>query len=289
MSPESLPSPSLIERAATGLEQALARIVAHVRAEFASERRAMEADIRAANAELATIRERVARAHDEFELWFKKMQERRIEMSGAPGEPGEDGKPGKDGAIGNDGPMGPTGPTGPQGDRGKDGEPGAIGIAGERGGEGPQGRDGRDGLPGLPGVQGERGKDGRDAIDGKDGIGFDATRQFEEGESFGIEFLRGDEVIRKFTWKRPTFADYHCGPYNRGEAYKRGQCATYGGSTFMCLRDTNQKPETDDWRLIVKHGLPGRSGSDGERGAPGPAGRDGRDLTQLSSGGLKHG
>ena len=171
------------------------------------------------------------------------------------------GEPGKDGALG---------------------ERGADGAIGERGREGPQGRDGRDGLPG---VQGERGKDGRD---GADGLGFDNARGFEDQENFGIEFLRGDEVIRRFTFKRSTIADQHCGPYKSGEAYKRGRMATYGGSTFVCLKDTSEKPEGPDWLLIVKHGLPGRNGKDGERGPPGPTGRDGRDLTQLGRDGVKY-
>ena len=231
MSTESLSSPGFIERAATTLEQALARIVAHFRAEVASDKRALEAEHRAAIAELAIVTAQIAQAHKEFDTWFAKMQERRIEMRGADGEPGVDGK---DGAIG------------------------------ERGAEGPQGRDGRDGMPGLPGAQGDRGKDGTDGKDGKAGV---------DGKSF-------DNL---------NFADIHRGPFVSGESYKRGECATYGGSTFVCLRDTTAKPESEDWRLIVKHGLPGRNGKDGDRGPAGPAGHDGRDLTQLSSGGIKYG
>jgi hypothetical protein len=231
MPTESLSSPGFIERAATSLEQALARIVAHIRAEFASERRAMDADLRAAKAELATVLERLELAHKEFGRLFEDMQRLKIEARGEPGIPGE---PGKDGAPG------------------------------ERGAEGPQGRDGRDGMPGLPGAQGDRGKDGIDGKDGKDGV---------DGKSF-------DHL---------NLADIHGGPFVSGEAYKRGQLATYGGSTFMCLRNTTAKPEGEDWRLIVKHGLPGRNGKDGERGPVGPQGRDGRDLTQMTSSGLKYG
>jgi integrin beta 3 len=255
MPPESLSSPPAYE-AASALEQALARVVAHVRAEFIAEKRAMEAELKLAHAELSIVVERIAQAHNEFAKWLAEMQKAKIELRGEPGELGQ---------------------------AGKDGAPGA---AGDRGLEGAAGRDGRDGLQGAAG---ERGKDGRDGIDGKDGLGFDDARQFCDADNFGVEFLRGADVIRKFVWPLPTLADFHSGPYRNGEKYQRGQCATYGGSTFLCLRDTDQKPETDDWRLIVKHGLPGRSGKDGDRGPAGPAGRDGRDLTQLSSGGLKYG
>jgi collagen triple helix repeat protein len=244
------------ERAASALEQALARVVAHVRAEFVAEKRAMEAELKLARAELASAFDRMEGQRKEFADWLAGVQNAKIELRGEPGAAGA---------------------------AGKDGAPGA---AGEPGREGPPGRDGRDGMQGPIG---EPGKHGRDGVDGKDGLGFDDARQFLDRENFGIEFLRGAEVIRKFTWQLPTLADYHCGPYRTGEKYRRGQCATYGGSTFLCLRDTEQKPETDDWRLIVKHGLPGRAGKDGERGAPGPAGRDGRDLTQMTSGGLKYG
>jgi Collagen triple helix repeat (20 copies) len=245
MPQEFLPLASQSE-AVSGLELALARVVAQVRAEFAMERRAMESELKLARAEFAAMLERLARAEAE-------TKEQRINLRGETGPPGAAGEPGKDGAAGE---------------------------------SGSPGRDGRDGLPGVAGAQGERGRDG---TDGKDGLGFDAARQVEDSEHFAIEFLRGDEVVRKFTFSKPTLADFHCGPYRAGESYRRGQCATYGGSTFLCLRATSQKPETSDWQLIVKHGLPGRNGKDGERGPAGPVGQAGRDLTQLTSGGLKYG
>jgi Collagen triple helix repeat (20 copies) len=244
--PQEFSPLALQSEAVSGLELALARVVAQVRAEFAMEKRAMESELKLARAEFAAMLERLEqeRAHAEAQ---------RINLRGESGPPGAAGEPGKDGAAG---------------------EPGAPG------------RDGRDGLPGVAGAQGERGRDG---TDGKDGLGFDAARQIEDAEHFAIEFLRGEEVVRKFTFSKPTFADSHCGPYRSGESYRRGQCVTYGGSTFLCLRATSKKPETEDWQLIVKHGLPGRNGKDGERGPVGPAGQAGRDLTQLTSGGLKYG
>ena len=276
MPQESLPY-HLQSEAVQGLELALARVVAQVRAEFAMEKRAMEAELKLARSEFAAMVEclELERSHAETE-----MSKQRLELRGEIGPAGADGAAGKDGI---DGEPGRDGCDGLPGVAGADGIAGKDGIAGE---PGAPGRDGRDGLPGVAGAQGERGRDG---MDGKDGLGFQSARQFEDDEHFCIEFLQGDEVVRKFTFKKPTLADYHCGPYRGGEAYRRGQCATYGGSTFLCLRETTKKPETEDWQLIVKHGLPGRNGKDGDRGPAGPAGEAGRDLTQLTSGGLKYG
>jgi hypothetical protein len=237
--------------AVSGLELALARVVAQVRAEFAMEKRAMEAELKLARAEFAAMLGLLGQERARAEA---ETNAQRINQRGETGPPGAAGDPGKDGAAG---------------------EPGAPG------------RDGRDGLPGVAGAQGERGRDG---TDGKDGLGFDNARQIEDAEHFAIEFLRGEEVVRKFTFAKPTLADFHCGPYRSGESYRRGQCVTHGGSTFLCRNATAKKPlESDDWLQIVKHGLPGRNGKDGERGPAGPAGQAGRDLTQLTSGGFKYG
>jgi hypothetical protein len=250
---ESLNSPPASERAASALEHSLARIVAHVRAEFAAEKRAVEAELRLARAELERTCERIEQQRRDFAVWLEQIKQSKIELRGEPGERGQDG---------------------------------AAGAAGERGPEGAPGRDGRDGMQGPIGAAG---KDGCNGIDGKDGLGFNNARHFADDKHFGVEFLIGDQVVYRCAWPRPTLADYHCGPYRAGSKYARGQCATFGGSTFLCVRDTEQKPETDDWLLIVKHGLPGRNGKDGERGEVGPQGRSGRDLTQMTSGGLKYG
>lgn len=286
---ESLPLPPPIDRAANALEHSLARIVAKVRDDFDAERRAMAAEIKAAHAELAMVTSLISRLHNDFHQWFDDIQNQTV-LRGPPGDPGEagkDGKDGKDGAEGPQGPQGEPGAAGALGEPGKDGAPGERGERGERGPQGvdgPPGRDGRDGMPGKSGRDGERG------ADGKDGLGFNAARHFANDQEFGIEFLIGEQIVYRCAWPRPTLADYHCGPYMPGEKYRRGQAVTYGGSTFICLKDgTELKPESEDWRLIVKHGVHGRPGKDGERGPAGPAGRDGRDLTQMTAGGVKYG
>jgi hypothetical protein len=289
---EFLSSPPAYE-AASALEQALARVVAHVRAEFVAEKRAMDAELKLAHAELGIVTDRIAQAHNEFARWLADVQRMQVDVRGERGEPGARGEPGQEGAPGaagergTEGAPGRDGAPGPAGERGAAGQDGAPGLAGDRGLDGALGRDGRDGLQGPIGANG---KDGRDGVDGKDGLGFDDARQFCDAANFGIEFYRAGDVIRKFTWPLPTLADHHCGAFVVGASYKRGQCATFGGSTYLCLRDTDQKPkQSEDWRPIAEHGLPGRSGKDGERGAPGPAGRDGRDLTQMTATGLKYG
>jgi integrin beta 3 len=255
---ESSSSPPAFE-AASQLELALARVVARARDDFAAERRAMAAEMGAAHAALNAALRLAAEAGKEFARLAGELAELKAM---ARGERGQDGAPGE------------------PGDRGPPGEPGKAGA---------DGLAGRDGLPGVPGPIGASGKDGRDGIDGKDGLGFDDAKQFTADGVFGIEFLRGGAAVCKFAWPLPTLADFHCGPYRAGASYKRGQCVTHGGSTWLCRNDTDQKMPSDDWLLIVRSGLPGRNGNDGERGAPGPAGRPGLDLTQMTSGGLKHG
>jgi hypothetical protein len=126
---------------------------------------------------------------------------------------------------------------------GKDGEPGK---------EGPPGRDGRDGLPGVQGLPGLDGKDGRDGIDGKDGA---------PGEK-GADGVISAEAL----------ADAYKGIWSAGE-YDRGQLVTLGGSLFISLEKTADKPETSEaWKLIVKRGRDGRNGKDGAKGEKGDQG-----------------
>jgi hypothetical protein len=56
---------------------------------------------------------------------------------------------------------------------------------------------------------------------------------------------------------------------------------TLGGSIWVAVKDTSQKPGQDnsDWRLAAKHGRDGRDGKDGAKGERGLEGRPGRDLT----------
>lgn len=44
--------------------------------------------------------------------------------------------------------------------------------------------------------------------------------------------------------------------YKAGESYERGDCVTWAGSLWMCLKDTDQKPGagSEHWKLAVKAG-----------------------------------
>jgi collagen type III alpha len=135
------------------------------------------------------------------------------------GPPGEAGPPGRDGVDGK------------EGERGEKGEPGEAGPQGERGADGLHGRDG------APGPQGERGADGI------------ATRE-ELNEM--IEQRFAELQVR-------TLADSYREVYRAGETYKRGEVVTWGGSLFLAMADTAEKPETTPaWRLMVKHGRDGK-------------------------------
>lgn len=112
---------------------------------------------------------------------------------------------------------------------------------------GPPGKD-AEGLPGKDGHDGKDGERGADSIipgpkgdDGADGI---ATR--EELDSI-IEARMADIQVR-------SFADAYEGVWKDG-LHKRGVFTTWGGSLWLSLADTENKPgENGDWRLVVKKG-----------------------------------
>lgn len=223
---------------------------------------------------------------------------------------GRDGIDGKDGAPGERGEKGETGPAGApgaQGERGadglpgKDGRDGAPGPAGERGLQGERGAPGVDGKSvtledvapvieaaiakgmlelerrGMDMIQrcvdriekpkdGAPGRDGRDAFDLED-IQIDLA---DDGRTLTLAWVRGeDRVERNVTLPHVIYRGVH----QQGQQYQRGDSVTFQGSTWIAMRDTGSKPETDDsWRLAVKRGRDGKDGQKGdkgERGAPG--------------------
>lgn len=211
-------------------------------------------------------------------------------INGEKGERGEQGEKGEQGIQGPPGEKGETGPAGEKGDRGDPGSPGEKGEQGEKGLEGPPGipgRDGRDGQPGLPGEKGIDGKNGRDGADGKDGLGFDDLSVEHDGErTITLRFVRG-ETVKEFPIKLAIPLDR--GVWKDGK-YDKGDCVTWGGSTWIAQKDTDTKPDTaeSDWRLSVKRGRDGKDGKHGEKGAQGPEGRPGRDLTHMMTDGVKY-
>lgn len=188
-------------------------------------------------------------------------------IDGVNGKDGRDGTDGKDGADGKEGPIGLTGLTGQDGKDGQDGIDGLDGKDGIDGRDGAAGRDGRDGAPGL---------NGKDGAPGRDGLGFDDLVPYEDEKTFGFDFFKEGQPPKQFRYAKTTFADVWQGVWKAG-AYDRGQVVTWGGSTFVAMKDTETKPETpnSDWVLCVKRGRDGKDGKPGEKGNTGDKGERG--------------
>lgn len=220
------------------------------------------------------------------------------------GKDGRDGKDGKDGAPGE---RGETGPAGLPGERGADGLPGKDGRDGAPGQAGERGLQGERGVPGVDGKSitmddvspiieaaiakgmlelerrgmdqiqrcidriekpkdGAPGKDGRDAFDLED----IHAELADDGRTLTLAWVRGEaRVERQLTLPHVIYRGVH----QQAKQYQRGDSVTFQGSTWIAMRDTSSKPETDDsWRLAVKRGRDGKDGQKGDkgdRGAPG--------------------
>jgi len=105
-----------------------------------------------------------------------------------------------------------------------------------------------------------------DGEKGLDGFGFDDLDVVDEPTAFVLRFTKGERV-KEFRLAKPTLADSYRGVW-RDRPHKAGDAVTHGGSLWIALRDTKEKPESgDDWRLAVKKG---RDGKDGEAPKPPP-------------------
>jgi integrin beta 3 len=138
-----------------------------------------------------------------------------------------------------------------RGEKGEKGDPGPVGDRGERG---EVGRDGRDGLPGDRGDSGPRGFPGENGKDGRDGFNLTDFSVEHDGErTLTLKFTRGDDVKEyRFTFPVPIYRDI----YRAEKSYQRGDMVTFGGSTYHCNTDTDEKPGygSKDWTLAVKEG-----------------------------------
>jgi integrin beta 3 len=136
-------------------------------------------------------------------------------------------------------------------------------------------------VPGATGLQGEKGLDGRDGKDGRDGVdgfGFDDLEVLYDGErSFTWRFTKGERVKDFGPFVMPV--PIHRGVFKEGQTYARGDCVTFGGSTFIAKSATAMKPEelgdgARDWMLSTKRGRDGKQGTPGLKGADGRPGKD---------------
>lgn len=268
------------------LRDALGQVIAHERAQWRRERELIEAESRAAIADLrAQIVALRAEVKDEVAARLATLRDGR---DGAPGPQGPQGEPGRDGADGRDG---APGPQGPQGEAGRDGV------------------DGRDGAPGLQGRQGEPGHDGRDGKDGRDGADGAPGERGPEGPAGKLPLARawaervyyaGDVVTHSgATWQAaqdtgnaPPHADWIClaeagragsngramtirGTWSKTEQYSSLDVVALSGASFVARRDDPGPCPGEGWQMIAaqgKRGGQGEPGRPGVRGEPGPAG-----------------
>ena len=87
--------------------------------------------------------------------------------------------------------------------------------------------------------------------DGADGV---ATREeIEELVERKLEARYSEIQVR-------TIADSYQDVYKHGQTYNRGVLATWDGSLWLSLRDTDRQPGTTDsgWKLVTKKGRDGR-------------------------------
>jgi hypothetical protein len=159
----------------------------------------------------------------------------------------------------------------------KDGKDGAPGEKGEPGTQGPKGDPGQDGA-GIRDLLIDRdgalvatftdgrtkslgvvvGRDGAPGRDGKDGADFTEARFDYDGERTLKAIGKGGEVV----YRLPIPIDR--GYWKKG-AYEKSDVVTEGGTAYIALRETSEKPspQSADWRILARKG---RDGTDGRNG-----------------------
>jgi integrin beta 3 len=269
------------------LEEALARIIATERKEWAKERERIEAESRAilaeTKAELLTLCSaqkaqadtEIARLREALAL----VKDGRDGVDGAPGaqgEPGIRGEPGPAGERGEKGEAGEPGPEGPQGQPGvagadgKEADPQHIALLvdeavaermadlppSEKGEKGDPGERGEKGEPGADGAQGDRGETGADGVPGERG------ERGEKGEP-GADGMPGNDG-------------------NDGRDGRDGKDGI-GLADALIDRDGVLALTMTDGRIKSLGAVVGRDGASGKDGAPGKDGRDGLSIEDLSA------
>lgn len=101
------------------------------------------------------------------------------------------------------------------------------------------------------------GRDGRDGLNGKDGsdgVSFDEFHVEQVDDRTLRHVYTRDGIAVKsldFHMRMPIYREI----FKQGEAYQQDDMVTFGGSLWYALRNTYNKPGTDDsWRLCVKAG-----------------------------------
>lgn len=161
--------------------------------------------------------------------------------------------PPKDGRDGEPGQKGDVGPKGERGDPGKDGA-GIQDLLIDR--EGQLVATFTDGRTKSLGVV--VGRDGNPGKDGKDGADFTDVRFEYDGERTLKAIGKGGEIV----YRLPIPIDRG---YWRAGRYEQGDIATEGGTAYIAIKDTAEKPtlSSGDWRILARKGRDGKDGRNG--------------------------
>jgi hypothetical protein len=98
------------------------------------------------------------------------------------------------------------------------------------------------------------GKDGAAGKDGKDGFSLDdfSAGISDDLKTVTLKFKSGDRE-KKSELVIPSLIYREI--YREGTEYERGDVVTFGGSMWVCMKETTGKPGiSNDWRLAVKKG-----------------------------------
>lgn len=115
----------------------------------------------------------------------------------------------------------------------------------------------------VVGKDGEKGPNGKD---GRDGFGFEDIDLVDTDEGVILRFVRAGDVK---DFRLPIIVDR--GVYKDGQTYRPGDGVTWGGSFWICQKETTDKPDAGKgFRLAVKKGRDGRDGMNKDAKSAGP-------------------
>jgi hypothetical protein len=97
--------------------------------------------------------------------------------------------------------------------------------------------------------------DGKDGRDGRDALCVDDFEVTLDGRTFTFALRCGENIVKREI-KVPFPIDR--GVHRSGNAYEKGDVVTFGGSQWIALKDTKDKPPSADWRLQVRRGQDGK-------------------------------
>lgn len=111
------------------------------------------------------------------------------------------------------------------------------------------------------------GKDGSPGKDGADGLGFDDLTVSFDGDAIVHEYKRGEKAL---TQRFPINVMKHIGFWQQGMQAKSGNVTTHNGCSWVCLKDTSEKPcyESKDWILSARKGRDGLDAKDAKPSEP---------------------